>query len=390
MSSPSDKNLLLRLPLEIRESVYDYVLQPEIRERRDEPYYTFDVAIFRVCLQISKESQYVFNRKYFIILFQSNSSVVGDLATKNQVPIVHSGRKAELCKNYILRVTITYTQIGASTRDRYNTIILLEDLPKFCKTWFYWYGKASLWEKLLILEINDNGSAMFHNGSLSIQFQEKLLFPFGVLGEKDLVEIKGNWHDQSVEDALRQMIKIPEASPLERLEESNRLKNSGNEALAAGDLEKALNLYIQALDELFVVCSGRRRMDTRKAYFDVELIGSQFPVRSGMGVYYLLRAKLAANITQVYLKMESYEETYFWGNRAIDTMHKYQESYEDRLGIGSPANDAIGRIFYRTGVAAKALGDESEARRLFKVAADYLPNDLQIKRDLASVALRIG
>ena len=393
MLHKSNGATLLGLPLEIRESIYDYVMRPVVRQKHyNKTCYTFDVALFRVCSQIGQESQDVFKRKYHIVLFRSNSSVVGDMAAQNSVPVINVGTKASICRNYVMRVTVSYAGVGASAdmTDKHLTAILLEDLPKFCKAWFYWYGKNSLWEKHITIDFNDNGSAIFSNGKIPIHFQEKLLLPFGILCTKDCTKIKGQWHDHSVEHALREMIESPEATPLERLEECENIKNCGNEALTSGNHQKALDFYIRALDEIFVVCSGRHRLDTRKSFFDVILHDGHLPSHSGMEVYFLLRAKIAANILQTYLKMENYEETLFWGTRAIDTMHEYQENYNDRLAMGTPANDAVGRIFYRTGVAAKALGDESEARHLFRVAQDYLPRDEQIKRDLASVALRIG
>ena len=397
MPFPSNESTLLKLPLEIRESIYGQVLRPHTINKHEKPRHKFDIALFRVNSQVSKESQTVFNRTYFTILFQANSAVLGNLATENRVPIIHSGKRARLCKSYIMKVEVRFSQIGGGSSsgdgavaDYFHTILLLEDLPKFCKTWLYSYGKDSTWYKKFILEINDNGSAIFRNGTLPLELQKKLLIPFGVLEERDLAEIKGNWHNPSVEDALRQMTKTPEASPLERLEESNRLKDSGNEALSAGELDKALNLYIQALDELFVICSGRWRKESRRAYFDVVLKDSPFQFDSGMAVYYLLRAKSSANILQVYLKMEKYEETLFWGNRAIQTMREMQGSYDDELGRHTPANDTIGRIFYRTGVAARVLGDESEARQLLRVAEKYLPRDEHIKDELRKVRLCIG
>lgn len=389
----SNEASLLGLPLEIRESIFDHILQPNLRQKQyNRPHYVFDIALFRVCSQISQEAQSVFTRKYHIILFRSNSSVVGDMAAQNAVPVVKIGPKAGLCRNHIMKVTVSYTGVGTSAdkTDKHLTAILLKDLPKFCKAWFYWYGKNSLWEKKITIEFNDNGSAIFANGKLPIHIQEKLLLPFGILCLKDCTKIKGQWHDQSVEHTLREMIESPEATPLERLKKCENIKDSGNQALTSGNYQKALDFYIQALDEIFVVCSGRNRLDTRKSYFDILLNDDHFPSQNGMEIYFLLRAKLAANILKTYLNMKNTHEALFWGLRAIDTMHEYQANYNDRLAMGTPANDAVGRIFYRTGLAAKDLGDKSEARHLFRIAVDYFPGDEQIKRDLASVALRIG
>ncbi len=50
----------------------------------------------------------------------------------------------------------------------------------------------------------------------------------------------------------------------------------------------------------------------------------------------------------------------------------------------------MGKIYFRTAVAIKALGDKDEARKLLRVAKIYLPNDPLVTAELASVALRLG
>ncbi len=50
----------------------------------------------------------------------------------------------------------------------------------------------------------------------------------------------------------------------------------------------------------------------------------------------------------------------------------------------------VGKIYYRTGVAFRELGDRTQARRLLRVANVYLPRDENVKRELAQCALRLG
>jgi len=50
----------------------------------------------------------------------------------------------------------------------------------------------------------------------------------------------------------------------------------------------------------------------------------------------------------------------------------------------------MGKIYYRTAVAMKALGEKDEARKLLRVAVVYLPGEETVAAELASVALRLG
>lgn len=52
--------------------------------------------------------------------------------------------------------------------------------------------------------------------------------------------------------------------------------------------------------------------------------------------------------------------------------------------------NTVGKIYYRTAVAFKELGDKTWARKLLRVAHVYLPRDENVKRELAACALRLG
>ena len=62
---------------------------------------------------------------------------------------------------------------------------------------------------------------------------------------------------------------------------------------------------------------------------------------------------------------------------------------EEEAILGFPAADQMGKIYYRTAVACKMMEDESEARKLLRVAAVYLPRDENVRREIAATALRM-
>jgi hypothetical protein len=216
--------------------------------------------------------------------------------------------------------------------------------------------------------------------------QHKLLLPFGAVRNLRKLEIIGDCNDTIVKE-MKDKMEIPYDSPEKCLEEATKLKDAGNEALKRSPQE-AIDLYIESFRKIHIVCVGRRRSIWGDAWFDIILRNGPFKDQHGQMVRMILRVRLVANIVKAYLDLEDYVEAHFWGLRTINLMRQGMDD-EDVTMIGFPAAPAIGRIYYRTGFAAKRLGDESEARKLLRVAAAYLPNDHGIQRELASVQLRL-
>jgi tetratricopeptide (TPR) repeat protein len=227
------------------------------------------------------------------------------------------------------------------------------------------------------------------NDSIRIpnSIQEKLLLPFGVV--KNLCEVKiiGE-HNESIEKVMRDTMAIPYDTPESCIEESMKLKDLGNVALKT-DPRRAIELYIEAFKKLHIICIGRRRSIWGDSWFNVQLQGGTFGGQHGQVVRMIIRVRLVANTVKAYLDLEDYGEAIFWGMRTINLMREAMGE-EDVAMTGFPAAIEVGKIYYRTGFAYKQLGDESEARRLLRVAAEYLPNDKNVRRELASVALRLG
>jgi len=65
-------------------------------------------------------------------------------------------------------------------------------------------------------------------------------------------------------------------------------------------------------------------------------------------------------------------------------------SAEDEAMTNFVAATDMGKIYYRTALAAKALDEMSQARKLLKVAQIYMPWDPMIQKEVAACALRLG
>ena len=50
----------------------------------------------------------------------------------------------------------------------------------------------------------------------------------------------------------------------------------------------------------------------------------------------------------------------------------------------------MGKIYYRTALAFKELGNKAQARKLLNVASVYLPGNESVQKEIADCALRLG
>lgn len=98
--------------------------------------------------------------------------------------------------------------------------------------------------------------------------------------------------------------------------------------------------------------------------------------------------RLVANIILAYLKLANYDEAKFWGIRSINlfrgTMGDAEDGGEgeDEAMLGFPAAREMGKMYYRTGLAMKELGEREKATGLMKTAVKYLPGDAIVRKDL--------
>ena len=121
-----------------------------------------------------------------------------------------------------------------------------------------------------------------------------------------------------------------------------------------------------------------------------------FKGKNGQAERLVLRVQLVANTTLTYLKLQDWEEAKFWGMRSIRMLReamgadeRHEIPAEDEAVLGFPAADQMGKIYYRTALAYKELGDKSQARKLLRVASVYLPRDESVRKELAACALTV-
>jgi tetratricopeptide (TPR) repeat protein len=390
----------LSLPLELREDIYSILLNPEANRTRDDldgtvRYHYDHLNLLLVSRQVHEEASKVFRRlNVFARIETPFPEAEHHIAIEGYVPIVASGPRAERFPHWHLRVMIDAPAYHFSHPDACKILIHLDDLASFCRMWFYSslsYPGLNFHLSLKLL-LRNPYAAPFDDDALPKALQKRLLEPFGMVKGVHEVNFDGNYY-KSIEKSVRTAMAENPVSPTQCIVESTKLKDEGNLALKDKRYKDAIALYVKAFEAIHIVCVGRRRSVWADAYFQ-GVLQAPYEGQHAEMVRLVLRAKLVANVVYSYLKLEEYDEALFWGMRTIQLIRQamgFSEDGEDDEPImGFAAAEQMGKIYYRTGVAYHRLGDKDEARKLLKLAAQYLPNDEEVRKELVSVSPRIG
>jgi len=279
-------------------------------------------------------------------------------------------------------------------------VFLVEDLDKFCTSWFYSnLSNPYLNSHLnLTLTLRDPFTPADAEKKIPQALQQRLLLPFGKIKELRSLEISGSPKPlPSIEQEMRATMAIPLASPSQCLIDATSLKDQGNTELKSNRPTAALELYRQAWHAIHIIVDGRHRVVHGDPFFDCELTTPPFSGKNGSAERTILRIRLVANTVLAYLMLKDHDTAKFIGLRTIKIL-RYSIGVDEDEGADDAAREAftsffaageMGKIYYRTALACKELDDKAEARRLLKVAVLYLPNDPAVQRELAACALRI-
>lgn len=393
-SQAATRSPFLELPGEIRELIYHAVFR-SYDNKHDSgggyKHYKFDLSLMRVNQQIYYESRKVFRHNNIFVSIETPWPEAQEHIRKDgYVPILITDEQAARFKNQHLSVVIDAPRYYAFQEAR-KFIILVDDLPVFTEMWFYSdLTHPGLNTNLrLTLKLQDPYPLPFESRPIPKALQQKLLEPFGIVKGLHEVRVEGE-HYPSVEKVMRDGMDIPYKSAEECLEEAAKFKDEGNEALKAKKFKEAIQLYERAFLAIHIVCEGRRRSVWADEYFHRELQSGPNKGQHGQMIRLVLRVRLVANIVHAYLQMHDYEEARFWGKRSIDLMYDPLDVENDGSVPNFVAAPEMGKIYYRTAMAYKALGDKIEAKRLLKFAVKYLPMDKIVRMEHDVLHPRLG
>lgn len=397
-SMPLHTSRFLTLPPEIRETIYRYILSTaSTKETHETGYarYKFDLALFLVNRQVHDESSHIFHRLYHFIRIQTPwPQAQQHVAIEGYVPIICWAERAMNFKNYHMLVNINTPEFPFSS-DTHSFVCLHEDLPLFTQMWFYsdlGHPHQLNPHLALTLTIRDPYVPVGGEPNIPMSLQRQLLLPFSRIKNLHTFNIHGPPSfalSKSLEADVRAAMAIPHESPEKCLENADRLKGLGNDALNRGDFREAIQQYEASFLAMHIFVRGRRRNVWADAFFHTELKGGVFDGQSGHAVRLLMRIRLVANTVLAYLKVREPEEAHFWGMRTIG-LFRDAVGGEDMAMQGFYASKEIGKIYYRTALAKKELGDRDGARELVKVASRYLPDDRIVSNEMANLALKLG
>ncbi|RYP40890.1 hypothetical protein DL767_001371 [Monosporascus sp. MG133] len=439
---------LLALPAELREQIYRVILSPAANRVSRSDYDTYSygaaLALFFVSRQVYYEARAVFRAlNVFVRIVTPWAEAQDHVELEGHVPILLKGRRAARFAAYSLNVTIEAPLMGGIIHDdnddddddgngngapagggQCHFVILLDDLPRFTRTWFYSELSSPGLNRYLNLRLHlrDPYAPSQEETHVPQALQQRLLLPFGEVKNLRGLLVTGDPAPlSSVEAELRAQQAIAPPGPERCLDEAARLKGEGNARLQAGDYAGALESYGRAWEAMHIVVRGRRRHIHGEAFFARQLSGDgsgAWRGRNGAMERLVLRVQLVANTCLAYLRLGRWDDVCFWGMRSIamlrqarltPPLHQHQNNEfardfdfydddddeldvppEDEAVLGFPGAIQMGKIYYRTAVAYRELGDKARARRLLRVAAVYLPHDENVKRELAACALRLG
>ena len=366
------KPQLLTLPPEIREHIYRLIFHPDANRLYEPDEYTdYDysagLVLSRINQQIYYESRKVFRDLNVFVRIETPWPEAQDhVAFEGHVPVLVKDERATKFTGHSLSVIIDAPQnVTDETRTK-HFVILRDDLEKFAKTWFYAnLSHPGLNRYLrLTLQLRDPYTPSWEEKRMPKALQRQLILPFGMVRDLNEVVLTGDPKPfASIEAELREAMKVPHKSAEHCLREATRLKVEGNDELTKGNYATALRLYTEAWEALHVVVKGRKRHIHADAFYSRELLEDPFKGKNGQSERLILRVQLVANTTQVYLKMEDWEEASFWGMRSINMLReamgadeRHEIPAEDEAVLGFPGCGPDGKDLLSDCVGVQRAG----------------------------------
>ncbi|KAI4835261.1 hypothetical protein E4T44_08687 [Aureobasidium sp. EXF-8845] len=369
---------LLDLPREIRDQIYTHLLSPSanLHTTSDETHtYTYThSSLLLSSRQLHHEASRILHEQNTFVKISTPFPESKYQVAEDGVAIIASEDIAEGFTQHSLNVSIAFAGVE---RDEDVFIIHIDDLEKFCESWFYSAADYPELNKHLSLGLklqDPLSNAVVYDGGavdkMRKSLQQRLLFPFGRIKDLMKVEVSGSpFPDDQVLAEMKRLMAIPLGSPTERLIAAAAHKDAGNAALMADQPVEALEHYRKAWEAMFIIVKGKHRKLHGEGYFDTTLTEPPFEGQYG-----------------------DWDTVVHIGMRTINIMRGGQDSLEpeQEASNGWIAGSEMGKIYYRTALAFKEMDDKYEARRLLKVAVLYLPNDGRVREMIRECALRLG
>lgn len=402
--SPKMPLAFLDLPAEIREQIYRERLcsayskcYPPVGSDSP-PHYEYDLSLLYVNKLVHTEAKKIFQDNIFVKITTPWPQSIQHINHEGKVPIVAEGRKATAFRNHHLHIYVdTPDPAGRYHGDPVSMLTCLEDLPAFTQMWRYSnmnFRRDLNLNLTLNLTIQD---PHVRTRKLPKAVQEQLLLPFGAVKGLAKFSLEGTYLLPSVQKKLADLRAQEEPSVESCLASAEALKIEGNTKLAAGKYEEAIDLYTKSFAAIHIEVKGRLRNIRCDGYFQTDLASGPDKGKRADYMRMIIRVRLVANIVFAYLKLKEYAEAHFWGKRSIVLFRQSMTGdHEDSIDYSGdwleqlrllrwPAQTEMGKIFYRTALAAREMGKEADVKTLIRAASIYLPHDETVQREKANL-----
>ena len=419
-SSPSNSLGFFNYPPEIREQVYKILLRSANHRYESAiqslgPYYRFDLAILRVNKLIHHEATKIFHDNLFVKISTPWPEAIAHVNSEGKVAVVAMGERAKHFRNYHLRTHINtpdLTPWSAHPHESYSMVTCIQELEAFTRIWYY--SNLNNMRQLnphltLLLKVQN---PHLPNEKLPKAIQERLLLPFGQVKDLHSMQVEffpDTSSDDSSEVKLKETVvksqAIPAPTPEECIGSALAYKTAGNKRMEVKDYEGALEEYFKAFAAIHVIVNGRDREIHCDAYYGQELQSGPYQHQYGHYIRMMLRVQLVANAVLAYIKLQRWDDAYFWGRRSIVMFRTSMTGVDDIGGEGWEewvqeshsmsfgAKNEMGKLFYRTALAARndpqnVEKDEDEIDALIMAAGKYLPDDKIVRAEVEAMNLR--
>jgi hypothetical protein len=282
------------------------------------------------------------------------------------VPIVASGPRASLFKSHAFLVEITAPRYVAQAE--HSIILLLDDIPRFTKTWYY----SALSYPALNTELhvsfkvrptggwdaNNPSTSQLDERHRSGVMQSRMLTPFEEV--KNLDGIHFSDFAQTLTKQVLAGMRTPHPTLQQTLEKTASIIAEGDLLLfdSPSKPSEALVTYINAFHAMHIIIEGRTRRVLADNFFHDIVPTGRYKNQPGIQVRVLFRIQLVSRCVLAYLRLGELGEAAFWGMRTLRLMRDAMSSdFDDFLGPGGRGE--LGPISIRTAIAF-ALMEKTE------------------------------
>lgn len=393
-----------KIPLEIRDEVYSYLLSIDYTKRPvgddEKPsrvkrglgcghLYDLQPAVLRTNKQINKEARrFLYNDNLFVLVKYPHVESL-DLLWTEELTLLAAEEDEVRSFRSALRISL-HVDLCIHGNDNMRLtsqfVIAANDLSVFCSILkkIDNEGPGLLSSLKLILQVYPlfqldvdafaytGPSSRVSRSPRSLAQQRRLLEPFATLRSMTLeiadVDGETQYIDVQLMEDIKERAGRPPYSMKEVLDTSARIKEQGNQAFRAGDFAHANTLYKSALENLN---AGER-------YLDTDIQEGEFTEQTYFEAHFSLAFRIWSNTVATHLRLQQWTAAHEKAIKGIEKIETVRNAGENIVfGPGE-----VAKLYFRRALASEGMGKINRAVEEVRTALDLDPNSAQMKAKL--------